>query len=509
MKPAEIERKKSANEVLVSARMYLEKKMNEIGKILESKHFSSAKEANAYLDEIMNSGEPLPQFELTPLEKAQDMMYDAWESSGRKRTDLAREAMETCEDCADAYVLLADAPEKAGHLSKAKALYAQGVAAGERALGREFFERNAGHFWGLTKTRPYMRARLGLANCLWKSGERGQAISHYREMLRLNPYDNQGVRYALLECLVEQERDEEAGEILQLFEGDCSACWLYPRALLAFRQKGESPEADACLKEALGRNKFVPGYLLGRRALPKEPPQYVELGGRSEAVGYAADGVNTWRGTNGALGWLAKTSGFPPLHFNPCPRCLRLLEEVKSGQQERINRALKDVEKLREPHLDESFGRVEGTKATGCMRFLLDEFMKMCGNPDGKTRWLGLRGIIKIRFTHAIDEREKELADLFLRAIVDDEARVRQAAVYAFDYLRPFEKPAGYVDSFRERFPFQEFDEGDYVELFLALQGLFDEEKGKKKKSVSRALDGLWCPMLEELMEQRGFHPTG
>lgn len=82
-------------------------------------------------------------------------------------------------------------------------LYEQGVEAGERALGSEAFEEWEGHFWGILETRPYMRARHGLALCLWEAGESKKAIEHYTEMLRLNPGDNQGIRYVLAGCLLE------------------------------------------------------------------------------------------------------------------------------------------------------------------------------------------------------------------------------------------------------------------------------------------------------------------
>src|SRR5205823_13633226 len=43
----------------------------------------------------------------------------------------------------------------------ARALYEQGVAAAERALGPDVFAQEAGRFWGIVGTPPYMRARLG------------------------------------------------------------------------------------------------------------------------------------------------------------------------------------------------------------------------------------------------------------------------------------------------------------------------------------------------------------
>ncbi|MDQ7839848.1 MAG: hypothetical protein RDU83_02330 [bacterium] len=70
-------------------------------------------------------------------------------------------------DCANAHVLLAE--ESARTLEQARGLCAQGAAAGKRALGERAFKEDAGHFCGILETRPYMRARAGLTQCLsWR-----------------------------------------------------------------------------------------------------------------------------------------------------------------------------------------------------------------------------------------------------------------------------------------------------------------------------------------------------
>src|SRR5512144_2686632 len=47
--------------------------------------------------------------EETPLSKAQDLMYKAFESHDpMERVEFAKKALELCPDCADAYVLLAE-----------------------------------------------------------------------------------------------------------------------------------------------------------------------------------------------------------------------------------------------------------------------------------------------------------------------------------------------------------------------------------------------------------------
>lgn len=98
----------------------------------------------------------------------------------RKRVKLAEKALEVSEDCAYAYVLLAE--ETAEDVEEAKDLYEAGTRAGERALGEEAFAEDAGSFWGILETRPYMRVREGLAHCLWEMGRREEAIEHYQKV---------------------------------------------------------------------------------------------------------------------------------------------------------------------------------------------------------------------------------------------------------------------------------------------------------------------------------------
>lgn len=284
--------------------------MQQLSKLLEEQEFESIEEANAFLEQFQ--GKPLPEMaplEDDPIAQAEELIYEAYDATSRKRSvELAREALELWPDCADAYVLLAEADARTP--TEALEYYRKGVEAGERALGHEAFEEAVGHFWGITETRPYMRARQGLAEVLWYQGDRDAAIDHYRDMLRLNPGDNQGIRYLLLDILMETERYDEVDELLEAYDNDASARWQYTRALLLFHREGESPEANDQLEEAIGWNAHVPVFLLGKKRLPKQRPPYVGIGDENEAVEYALDARSHWQNTFGALKWLRKkTSG--------------------------------------------------------------------------------------------------------------------------------------------------------------------------------------------------------
>jgi tetratricopeptide (TPR) repeat protein len=288
-------------------RRAMDKMMADLGRLLEEQEFDSIDDINAYLQQLMASGEPIPSSALrTPLEKTQELMYEAWEATGKRRVKLASEALAISEDCADAYVLLAEEATKT--LEEARDLYAAGVKAGERALGKKLFEEAVGHFWGILETRPYMRARAGLAGCLWQLGQRQEAISHYEEMLRLNPGDNQGIRYTLLNCYLEEGLGPETKQLLAEYEDDGTAAWLYNQALFLFQQQNASKKAKAQIHKALRQNPHVPAYLLRRKRIPKRLPPYVGFGDQNEAVYDAAEAGHLWSQQEGALDWLLRVS---------------------------------------------------------------------------------------------------------------------------------------------------------------------------------------------------------
>jgi tetratricopeptide (TPR) repeat protein len=243
------------------------------------------------------------------LEDAQDLMYRAWETADqRQRVALAKEALSRSPLCADAYVLLAE--ETAKTPAEAIELYQKGLEAGEKAIGPAAFQDDVGHFWGLLETRPYMRARGGLAQALWDVGRHDEAIEHYRELLRLNPNDNQGNRYLLAGCLLALDRDADLTALLDAYGQESTAEWSYTWALIAYRRDGDSVEARSLLEKATTANSHVASYLLGRKKLPRKPVPYITMGGEDEAQEYARRYAAAWANTEGALEWL--TARLPP-----------------------------------------------------------------------------------------------------------------------------------------------------------------------------------------------------
>ncbi len=285
-----------------SSRRASERMHAEIGRFFASQEFSSLEEANRALAERFG-GRPMDEIESTastPLERAQDLASQAYDWTGRRRVQLARQALAISPDCAEAYVLLA---EHAYTHELALDFYEQAVSAGRRALG-EAFEGLAGEFWGHVETRPYMRARFELAEMLEHVGRVGEAIAHYKELLRLNPGDNQGVRYLLVPRLILEGRDAEAAEVVAAYQDDIGATLWYAAALLAFRASGDSPDSRGALARAMATNRFVPKRLLEPDDEKASWIEHYAPGSDDEAIVCASETGAAWRATAGALDWL-------------------------------------------------------------------------------------------------------------------------------------------------------------------------------------------------------------
>ena len=244
---------------------------------------------------------PEPRDMPTALDRARALVLKAVEAlDPKRRVALAKEAVATSRDCAEGYILLA---EMAKSRKQALSLYEQALKAATRVLGPDFLEENEGSFWFLRETRPYMRARLGLAEALWASGRRVEAVDHLLAMLRMNPDDNQGLRYILAGWLLNLDRLDDLDALLEAFD-ERSSTWSYTKALVAFRKGGDSPQARKLFAAAKKSNKHVPAYLLGRKPLPPEQPALYRPGDEDDAVLYVGNHLGAWKSVPGAIAWV-------------------------------------------------------------------------------------------------------------------------------------------------------------------------------------------------------------
>lgn len=153
----------------------------------------------------------------------------------------------------------------------------------EQELGKKFNELK-GAFWGFSETRPYMRVRYAFANLLSAYGRTELAISHWQEMLLLNPNDNQGVRYDLAAAYLLENDLKAFQKLYASYIDEQSAHWAWYRVF--YGVLGEEPEIrlEPLLKDAQEKNPYMmPLLKVGKPSEAKLPDSYI-AGSEIEAL---------------------------------------------------------------------------------------------------------------------------------------------------------------------------------------------------------------------------------
>lgn len=240
---------------------------------------------------------------LSNKEKAQELLYDAYESTGNKRIELAKKALKLYPNSPDAYNILA---ELELNPLKEEQLLLKAIEVGEKELGKKFIEENKEYLWGIASARPYMRAKYNYAVFLHETDRLAEAIRQYEELLQLDLNDNQGVRYELFIAYVESGLLKKAEALLKKDNKTTTANGAYNLVLIELLQNGVTNKAKLLLKKAKQQNPYVPDYLLGKKDIPMYLPSHYQLGSESEAIIYADNHWTLWAGNPKLLDFLKK-----------------------------------------------------------------------------------------------------------------------------------------------------------------------------------------------------------
>jgi len=233
-------------------------------------------------------------------ECVEDLIDRAWEAAtAATQAKHARKALSIDPDAIDAYIILALSTNALGERI---ALLREAVRIGRKQWADAIQRPSQHYFWLDIETRPFMRATHDLALALWERGERDEAASLAGFLLRLNPNDNQGIRYLALDWHGALGNWDSVERLLKRYRAEIRTEYLYAAALNAFR-KGE--DAKSLLAEARETNPHVPELLVGRSALPETSDlPYVEFGSCEEAANYVRSSREAWSNVPGALKWL-------------------------------------------------------------------------------------------------------------------------------------------------------------------------------------------------------------
>ena len=282
-------------------RMNTEKDLAKLIEEINKKDFKSKDELNDFMSNLMGQSlDDLPE-RTDKKGRSQDLVFEAYEQSVTKGKKLIKQALELDPNNADAYNYLASIEKD---IDGAIKMFEKAIKAGEKTLGKKFFKEEKGYFWGMIETRPFMRAKAGLADCLYAKKEVDKAIEIYEEMLELNPNDNQGIRYLLSTLLLSKNDLTKFQSFIENSEEEDCAVWNYNNALYQFKKSGQSANSDKELLKAYTSNEYVIDYMLGVKEMPKEQPQYVGRGDENEAISYVNGAWTVWDKTDEAFGWL-------------------------------------------------------------------------------------------------------------------------------------------------------------------------------------------------------------
>ncbi len=205
-----------------------------------------------------------PVFQLTPVTtRAADEAFDEgmehwWAADRRRAVKSFRRALELDPQHADAHNHLGIVSLEARKLKAAEQHFRAAIDGGQRHLERDGAEVH----WGFLENRPYLRGLANLALVLTEQKKWAEALAIHKQMLKLNPNDNQGVRWLIgVECLLVGDNDGAVDAFQTCLHEEVGCA--FGLALAKLRALGPSADIGEALLIGFAANRYVAPMLLG------------------------------------------------------------------------------------------------------------------------------------------------------------------------------------------------------------------------------------------------------
>lgn len=221
-------------------------------------------------------------------EESDDLLFEAYDEPIKsKAIKLARQALEVNPNNIDAENFITKFETNA--IKKLKK-YEETLNKEKENLEKDDFfnKENIGIFWGLIRTRPYMRTKHSYMLTLMELGRYTEAVKQGEELLELCKSDNLGIRYLIMGLYTILEKFEECEKIYRKYSDD-STFMLFPLSIMYYK-KGDYRKCKKILKQIKDENNYILDYLIGNIKFSKTKLEDIENNGTyswgSEAEAY-------------------------------------------------------------------------------------------------------------------------------------------------------------------------------------------------------------------------------
>jgi len=285
------------------------KVLRELNKYLDGKGINSEEELKKEIDKFMKMyNEDLSKQRKEDSWDYLDMAYDA--DNEEDALLYAQKALQLDKNCLDAEVMIAELTT--GDSEELKRKYEKIIEKTEKNLRQADIlnDENAGQFWGILETRPYMRLRYTYLKLLLEQGKFRKAIKECEDLLLLSENDNLGVRYILISLYAFFEDEMNVIKLHKKYQGEESIHMLLPIVALYYKLDNYK-KAGLYLKKIAMVNYELKEFFCNTESLDKlELDEVIDSGmykpGTKEEIMIAmADSSFLYTTTSGLFLWIA------------------------------------------------------------------------------------------------------------------------------------------------------------------------------------------------------------
>ena len=237
---------------------------------------------------------------------AEPHFYEAlecWDAGNvDKAEELLRSLLLVAPNHIDALHHLAIIFSSQGLELEAYLCWREAVRVGMEGIPTEFSWHTGQMLWGHLSNRPFLRAYHALGLHLQAHQGAAKAVEVFARLVSVNPNDNLGARYVLMQTLLDLGEWTKAATLSRSYPDDVGPDITYsgPVALLHL---GEMENAKIGLERAVSTNRRIAKELLKTRHVrpASEHPGYMTLGSAEEAFEYWERNRTHWARDSEAL----------------------------------------------------------------------------------------------------------------------------------------------------------------------------------------------------------------